>query len=40
MFNKMINQLPRLLFLLLLLPINLCAQDSKVQGSQQRESRS
>ena len=35
MFNKMINQLPQLLFLLLLLPVSLCAQDNKVLGSQQ-----
>ena len=35
MFNKMINQLPQLLFLLLLLPVSLCAQDNKVPGSQQ-----
>ena len=35
MFNKMINQLPQLLFLLLFLPVSLCAQDNKVPGSQQ-----
>ena len=38
MFNKMINQLSRLLLLLLLLPVSLCAQDNKVQSSQQPKS--